>query len=535
MLRTNLSWQEVLVGRRSFAVRDIAEILQHWHAGRPLKAVARSLGIDRKTVRKYAALAQQAGFAAGSGLEPPEGWAAWLDDAYPGLREQSRQQPTSALLDPWREEVLHLLREVPPTTAWRRLHRERGLQVSLPSFRRYVQRHLPEVARPPRVTVRRPDPPPGDEGQVDYEYLGLWQDPWTGRRRMVHAWAMVLSCSRHVFARAVMKMDQQAWLESHIAAFAFFHGAPRRVVPDNLKAGVLRPDLYDPHFNRGYEELARHYGFLIDPARVRKPTDKPRIERILSFLRADFWRGRSFESLAAINAALEVWCREVAGQRVHGTTGQRPQEIFHRVEQPALLPLPAAPFDLAQWTQAKVARDCHIQVGGAWYSIPSRYVGKTLAVRLTSSLVQAFLEHQLIKTHVRVSKGQRSTDWDDYPPEKAAFFRRTPDWCRAQARGLGPAVASAVGALLAVHALHHLRQAQGVLRLGEKYGPTRLDAACARALAFGDPAYRTIKTILERGLEGEAASLPVQTTLAGAFLRGPQELLATLFPEGGQS
>ena len=298
---------------------------------------------------------------------------------------------------------------------------------------------------------------------------------------------------------------------------------------------MLRPDLYDPHFNRGYEELAHHYGFLIDPARVRQPTDKPRIERMLSFLRIDFWRGRSFKSLAAINAALEDWCREVAGQRVHGTMGQRPLELFHRVEQPALLPLPVAPFDLAQWTQAKVARDCHIQVGGAWYSIPSRYVGKTLAVRLTSSLIQSFLEHQLIKTHVRVPKGQRSKDWDDYPLEKAAFFRRTPDWCRAQARALGPAVARAVGALLAVHALHHLRQAQGVLRLGEKDGPTRMDAACARAPAFGDPAYRIIKTILERGLEGKEASSPVRTTLAGAFLRGPEELLATLSPEGGES
>ena len=107
-------------------MRDIAEILQHWHAGRPLKAVARSLGVDRKTVRKYAALAQEAGFAAGSGQGPPDGWATWLDDAYPGLREQSRQQPTSALLDPWKEEMLQALREVPPTTTWRRPHRAAG-------------------------------------------------------------------------------------------------------------------------------------------------------------------------------------------------------------------------------------------------------------------------------------------------------------------------------------------------------------------------------------------------------------------------
>jgi len=342
---------------------------------------------------------------------------------------------------------------------------------------------------------------------------------------------MVLSYSRHVFARAVFTMDQAAWLENHLAAFAFFQGVPRRVVPDNLRAGVLRPDLYDPHFNRGYEELAHHCGFLIDPARVRRPTDKPRIENLVGFVRDDFWKGRSFESLAAINAGLEVWCREDAGERIHGTTRQRPLDLFHLAEQPALLPLLATPFELAQWTEATVARDCHIQVAGGWYSIPHRYRGKRLAVRLTSSLMRAFLDHELVKTHVRVAKGQRSTDWDDYPPEKAAFFRRTPDWCRLQAKELGPDVARAVAAILGGHALHHLRQAQGVLRLGEKYGAARLNAACDRALAFGDPAYRTIKTILERGLDLQTTPPAVQPTLAGAFLRGPHEILAHTLPQ----
>ena len=361
--------------------------------------------------------------------------------------------------------------------------------------------------------------------------LGLWQDPWTGSRRMVHVWALVLSHSRHVFARAVFSMDQRAWLENHMAAFAFFQGTPRRIVPDNLKAGVLRPDLYDPHFNRSYEELAHHYGFLIDPARVRQPTDKPKIENMIRFIRTDFWRGRAFASLTGINAALEVWCRDVAGQRIHGTTGQRPIDLVRLAEQTTLLPLPATPFEIALWTQAKVARDCHIQVAGAWYSVPYRYVGQFLAVRGTPSLVQCYRDHALIKTHVRLPKGRRSTDWDDYPPEKAAFFRRTPAWCQQQAQQLGPAVARAVEAILAVHALHHLRQAQGVLRLAEKHGPTRLNAACDRALAFGDPAYRTIKTILERGLEVQTLPAAVQPSLAGAFLRGPDQLVAPSHPQ----
>ena len=516
------------MGRRSFAVRDIVEILEHWHQGRSIRKIAVSLGVNRKTVGKYTDAARQAGFTPGQGPGPAEGWAVWVDRVFPGVRERGRSHPTATEFQAHQEQIAILLQEVTPTVAWRRLRREQGLHASLSSFRRHLRQHPSEQVRQSQITVRRPDPPPGEEAQVDYGFLGMWLDPWTGQRRAVHAFAMVLAHSRHLFGQAVFRMDQQAWVSGHQAAFAFFGGAPRRIVPDNLKAGVLRPDLYDPQFNRAYEELAHHYGFLIDPARAAKPKDKPRIERMIPFIRNDFWRGRAFSSLPEINAALVTWCREVAGQRVHGTTGQQPAEHFRLMEQPALLPLPGASFELASWAQAKVARDCHIQVAGAWYSIPHQYVGATLEVRLTSHLAQCYREHVLIKTHVRLAKGQRSTDWADYPPDKAAFFTRTPDWCRRQARGLGPAVATVVSTLLDDHALHHLRQAQGILRLADKYGGARLEAACQRALAFGDPAYRTVKTILERGLEGqeEASALPLLT--AGAFLRGPQELLAAV-------
>ena len=143
--------------------------------------------------------------------------------------------------------------------------------------------------------------------------------------------------------------------------------------------------------------------------------------------------------------------------RVHGTTRLPPLEVFQRVERPTLLPLPTQPFELVTWVQAKVARDCHIQAGSAWYSVPYQYRGRTVDVRLTSRLVPCYLQYQLVKTHLRVPKGQRSTDWNDYPPEKAAFFQRTPDWCRTWAGLLGPAVSEAVEAVLEVQALHHLR------------------------------------------------------------------------------
>ena len=516
------------MARRSFAVRDIAEILEHWHRGRSIQGVARSLGVDRKTIKKYADLAKAAGFRPKEGSGPPEGWPTWVDRTLPGIRERGRLHPTVRELEGYRKQIEAMLAEVLPTVVWRRLKREKGLEVSLTSFRRYVHRYMPEHLKRPQITVRRPDPPPGEEAQVDYGFLGMWMDPWTGKRCMVHAFTMVLAYSRHLFVRIVFRMDQQAWLECHVAALDFFGGVPRRMVPDNLKTGVLTPDLYDPRFNRSYQELAHHYGFLIDPARAGKPQDKPRVERAIPVVREDFWKGRAFSSLVEMNAGLLTWCRDEAGQRIHGTTRQRPMELFRLVEEKALLPLPDQPFELADWTRAKVARDCHIQVGGAWYSAPYQHVGKMVEVRLTTKLVQCYLDYELIKTHARVPKGRRSTDWADYPPDKAAFFLRTPDWCRRQAAGLGRGVASVVNALLDEHALHHLRQAQGVLRLAEKDGATRLDAACHRALSFGDPAYRTVKTILERGLDARVETIAPAPTLAGAFLRGPQELMASL-------
>jgi len=521
------------MARRSLAVREIAEILDHWQHGRSMTAIAVSLGLDRKTVRKYVGLVTGAGFARGQG--PPDGWGRWLTQVHPELTAKGRFRPTASELVPLDTEIRQLLEQVKPTTAWRRLKKERRLSVSLASFRRYVRDVLPELVERAHITVRRPDPPPGEEAQVDYGFLGMWVDPFTGKRRAVQAFALILSHSRHIYSRAVFRMNQQAWAESHVAAFTFFQGAPRRIVPDNLKSGVLRPDLYDPRFNRSYEELAHHYGFLIDPARVGKPTDKPRIERQIPFIRADFWRGRSFSSLAQINGALEAWCLEV-GERIHGTTREQPLTVFRLVEQPTLLPLPKTPFDLATWTQAKVARDCHIQVQGAWYSVPYRYRSRTVAVQVTSRLVRCYLNYELIKTHLRVAKGQRSTDWDDYPDEQSAFFRRTPDWCRRQARLLGVAVGEAVEQMLAVHAFHHLRQAQGVIRFHEKYGTRRLNAACARAIAFGDPSYRTIKTILERGLDEQTMDgVPVQERLVtDGFLRGPDELLAPLTEQGAR-
>lgn len=519
------------MARRNFTVRDIDEILSYWHKTGSIQGTAKSLDVNRKTVRKYVAVAQERGYTPGS-PPPPGGWRAFVGEVLREALERTQPSEATKRMKVFHQEIADGLTQTTAATVWQRLRDERGLQVSLTSFYRYVHEHISRDKVRKGITVRKDEPPPGDVAEVDFGTLGMWWDPGTGRKRRLHAFIMVLGHSRHMFVWVTPVMDQRAWVQAHVEAFSFFGGAPSRVVLDNLKDGVLKADVYDPKFNRTYEELARHYGFLVDPARARKPRDKPLVERMVPYVRSSYWKGRSFGSILEINAAARTWCLEVAGRRPHGTTGLQPVVHFSTAEQEALRPLPLEPFEMSSWTTAKVGPDCHIQVGRSLYSVPYIYAGKTLDVRLTDGMVQCFLNEGLIKTHVRVAPRKRSTDWSDYPPEKARVLRETPEWCRRRAREMGDSVAWAVETLLDRHAQHYLRQARGVLRLAGQYGTGRLQAGCARARSFGDPSLRTIRGILERGLD-RAAHVPTsRATLAGAFLRGPGALVSLPMEEG---
>ena len=310
---------------------------------------------------------------------------------------------------------------------------------------------------------------------------------------------MVMSASRHLFVRPVLSMPLVAWIEAHVAALGFFGGAPRRLVTDNLKASLISPDLYDPKLNRTYAELASHYDVLIDPARARKPKDKPRVERPIPYVRDSFFARRDFASLAAMQDAAARWSAQVAGRRAClPLGGAQPVSVFEASERHALLPLPAEPYELATWSTPKVAADLHIAVDGALYSVPWRYVGRTVDARATARLVEVFVDGEQVKTHTAPARAASA------PTGATTRPRRSPSWSAPQpgAEPAPPRPANTLAGWSAScwrappSALHHLRAAQGVLRLGERYGPGRLAAACRQALTVGDPSYRTVKAIL---------------------------------------
>jgi hypothetical protein len=210
--------------RRTFTVIDIVEILTHWYAGRSKSEVSLSLGVHRDTVAKYVAPAEAAGFVPGGPPVTEEAWRGHVREWFPKLYDTRLMQPSVAHIARHHEAVAKLVGVVPVSVIHQRMRDDGLLDVSVASLRRYVRRHFPAEVRAGDVVLWRPEVDPGEEAQVDYGYLGVWLDPASGKQRRVWAFSMVLSYSRHLFVYPVLKMDQQAWIDAHVAAFSFFGG-----------------------------------------------------------------------------------------------------------------------------------------------------------------------------------------------------------------------------------------------------------------------------------------------------------------------
>jgi transposase len=503
-------------------VTDFVEMFRHWNAGRSQVQIHQALNIDRKTIRKYLVPALAEGLApCPDEVFDEDLWRARVGRWFPVLAD-----PTVRALS-WSEIAVHhdwideqLKVPVTVATVAQRLRDDHGVEVSESTVRRYIATAFAEARLEGKVTVPRGAVEPGSEAQIDYGKLGMWSDPDSGRRVAVWVFAMILSCSRALFVQPVLRMDQTSWNASHVAAFEFFGGVPARLVCDNLKTGVQRPDLYDPLINLAYGELAGFYGALIDPARARKPKDKPRVERPMPNIRDSFFAGRHFTSLAQMQADAVRWSVEVYGVHKHrGLDNRRPWSVFEAVERTALMPLPRRPFESVVYSVGTLAPDCHVKSGKALYSAPWRLIGQKLSIRTVGDVVQIFHHDSVVATHVLHLSG-RSTNLEHYPPHKIAHTLRSVTWCRTQAEQIGPGAVAVVAELSAVNALHRLRSIQGIIRLREKYGDARLDLACARALAVGDPNYRTVKGILVAGTE-HGDDPPQHAPAPPAMLRGP--------------
>jgi transposase len=467
---------------RELTMMEVKDVLRRIVAGQQLRDIARRTGVDRKTVRRYAEAAQSSALSA-EGLH---------DDALLGsilASVQEREAPPlsaqRAQLYTQRGRIEAWLSGRPPLklTKVHVLLARDGVHTSYATLRRFAMDELGWGKRAP--TIRIDDCGPGEEAQIDFGCMGLMRDPEAGRERKLWVLIVTLVHSRYQFVYPTFEQTLHAVCAGLDATWRFFDGVAQRIVPDNMKAIVVKAHPTNPRLNDAFLDYATARGLFVDLARVRRPKDKPRVENQVAYVRESWFQGEKFLSLDDARRHAEHWCRETAGGRIHGTTRKVPREVYEQVEKAHMLAAPTAAFDVPLWQDAIVHEDHHIQVARALYSLPTRYIGATVRVRADRFLVRVFLRGELVKTHPRKAPGERSTDTSDYPPGRSEFaLRRVEDFV-AKGRQQGAYVGMYIERLLD-RALPwtKMRQAHQLVRLCRKYGADRVDALCKSSLEF---------------------------------------------------
>jgi len=511
------------MGYREVSVVEIREVLRRWVRGEGFRAIDRNTGVDRKTVRRYVGAAQAVGVVA-------NGDESQLNDGVIGLvclavrPERPRGHgPAWERLVPHTELIKGWVGDDLTAVKIHILLGRRGVVVPYRTLHRFAVANAGYGRRQP--TVRVADGEPGVECQVDFGKMGLVPDPVTGRRRVTYALIFTAVYSRHNFVFLTHHQTIGATIEGFEAAWQFFGGVFAVLIPDNMSAIVVEPDATEPRFTDAFVEYSQSRGFAIDAARVRKPCDKPKVERQVPYVRRNFWAGEEFVDLAEAQRRAVEWCTATAGMRVHGTTQLHPAEVFAVEEAPLLLPAPDAAYDLPTYPTPKVHRDRHIEVDKAIYSVPGELIGVRVKVRADSKLIRVFHRGELIKVHPRVAAGKRQTDPADLPSEKTVYAMRDIEHLRRMAADDGAHIGVYADALLAGPLpWTKMRQVYALLGLVKKWGAKRVDAACAKALEAETVNVGLVGRMLERATEGAEAPLaPEGTVVTGRFERDPGE------------
>ena len=476
-------------------MNEIREIIYRLRQGQAIREVMRDMSLARNTVRKYRDLAVK------EGLLDPEKPLPDNETLGGLLGPPPRPRHMRSTVEPFADVVNKMLdNNVEVTAIWQRLREDHGYIGGYSSVRRYVLRNRPKE---PEVFCRI-ETQPGEEIQVDFGSAGLQRDPKTGKTRKAWVFVMTLSWSRHQYVEFVFDQKIETWLRCHENAFKWFGGIPKKIVLDNLKAGVIKPDLHDPVLGEPYRRFAQHYGFIVSPNRPATPRHKGKVESGVRYVKRNFIAGQSFVDLDAMNKRGKKWVMEIAGVRNHGTTHETPLGRYNRVERETLQALPTTPFDLIATYQCKVHRDCHVVVDARYYSVPYRYVEKRVEVYVGRRFVAIYHGAELIATHpVLEKRGGRATRSDHYPENKREYLDNPPDRCRERAAKIGSCCSKVVESLLGDRVQDRLRSVQSLLRLKKRVGAHRLEKACLRAIHYGDTSYRRVKSILEARLDEE--------------------------------
>ena len=491
------------------------QVLVRMRRGDSDREIARSKGMGRKKLAQLRAIATERNWLASDSYIPDD-----LELSSVLGRKQMLPSSCISTLEPWREQIIQWRNAgIAGSTIHATLQRNHGYGGSYSSVHRFLlQLHslqLPEV--PLRLEFK-----PGEAVQVDFGAGPLITDVSTGEIFKTWFFVMTLCWSRHQYAEFVRDQTVATWLGCHRRAFEAFSGVPARIIIDNAKCAITKASYSEPEVQRAYAQCAEGYGFRIDACPPRDPQKKGIVEAGVKYIKRSFLPLREFRDLADANRQLQEWILQHAGNRIHGTTRESPLQRFAAVERSLLQALPDVPPELAIWAKVKVHRDAHVQFQQCFYSVPYQLAGQSLWLKASDQMVTLYGEQTTVAAHVRLTRaGARHTVIDHMPSEAQAWQLQDTQWCLTCAEQIGSACYALVRSLFADKVLIKLRAVQGVLRLKQKYGAIRLEAACSRANHYGTPHYQAVKTILQKGLD--------QQTLLAGF-----DALATTYTEGGR-
>jgi transposase len=458
---------------------EVQAILALARGGWSHRHIARQLGVHRETVGRHLRLSAQ-------------------DD---GGGEAYRSKPASAPIGsvstagPWREVILQKLDAgLTAQRIYQDLHGDHGYTGSYWSVRRLVKKLTAVLPAP----FRRMECEPGAEAQVDFGRGAPIITP-DGKRRSTWVFRIVLSHSRKGYAEAVHRQTTDDFLRCLENAFAHFGGMPKTLVIDNLRAAVSRADWFDPELCPKVRSFAEHYGIAILPTKPYTPRHKGKIERGIGYVKGNALKGRTFSSLAEQNRHLLTWEATVADTRIHGTTRRQVKEVFEQAEKPALLPMPVSRFDLFQEALRSVNRDGHVQVAGAYYSVPAEFLGQRLWARWDGRMVR-LLDQKMrsVTVHVQRPPGTFSTLPVHIVPEKISGIERGTVWLLRRVESIGPHATNWAQSMLQNRGIEGVRVLMGLLSLTNKHRRDQIELACHAAYSHGAWRLRSLRQLIEQ-------------------------------------
>jgi transposase len=401
------------------------------------------------------------------------------------------------LIEQWQEENLSAQR------IYQDLKVETDYEGSYESVKRYARK----LRERNELPFRRMEVEFGEEAQVDYG-TGAWVVDSNGKKHKTHVLRVVLSASRKGYSEASYHQDTESFIRGIENAFRTFGGVPKTVVIDNLRAGVLHADLYEPELNPKLRDFACHYGCCILPSRVRTPRHKGKVEGAVKYVQNNALKGRKFRSLCDQNEFLKKWEQQTADQRIHGTNRQQVRRMFE-LEKQHLQTLPPMLFEVFSESKRKVHRDGHIEVARSYYSVPAEYVRREVWVRYNARTVTVFdLHMNQIAFHSRVEEGRFSTQNTHIPPEKISNPERGNVWMLKHADRIGNDTGEWARMMLKNRGIPGVRVLNGLLQISSKHSCSAMNAACRKARESGAFHLHELKHIIESQTVCEQQSFP---------------------------